>query len=60
MSALRAEGVLDDFKEIPVGQKSFMLRKIDEAAKPETRKKRIQAAVEAAHKNRVRRIDRRT
>lgn len=60
MSALRAEGVLEDFKAIPDGQKSFMLRKLDEAAKPETREKRIQAAVEAAHQRRERRVDRRS
>ncbi|MFL5812257.1 MAG: YdeI/OmpD-associated family protein [Bdellovibrionia bacterium] len=52
MSALKAEGVLKDFEAVPNGQKSFILRRIDEAAKPETREKRIQAAVEAAHKRR--------
>jgi hypothetical protein len=59
MSALKAEGVLEEFNALPAGQKSFMLRKIDEAAKPETREKRIQAAVEAAHKKRERQLDRR-
>jgi hypothetical protein len=49
MSALRAEGVLKDFEALPIGQRSFILRRIDEAAKPETREKRIEAAVEAAH-----------
>lgn len=58
-SALRAEGVLEYFKALPDGKKSFMLRCIDEAAKPETREKRIQAAVEAAHEKREKQIDRR-
>jgi hypothetical protein len=48
MSALRAEGVTEDFASLPPGKKSFTIRRIDEAAKPETRAKRIQDAVEAA------------
>src|SRR5262245_60060746 len=46
--ALRAEGVLDDFKAITPGARNYILRRIDNAAKPETREKRIQEAVEAA------------
>lgn len=57
-SALRAEGVLKDFEALPAGQRSFVLRRIDDAAKPETRAKRIQAAVEEAHRKREKRIDR--
>lgn len=55
MSELRSEGVVDAFKAVPVGQRSFLLRKIEQAAKPETRKKRIQEAVEAAHKRKEKR-----
>jgi hypothetical protein len=47
--ALRAEGVLDEFKAMPLGTRSFILRGIEKAAKPATREKRIQAAVDAAH-----------
>ena len=54
MSALRAEGVAENFKSLPIGKRSYLLRLIDEAAKPETRGKRIQAAVEEAHRKRVR------
>lgn len=54
MSALRAEGVEKEFKALPIGRKSYLLRLIDEAAKPLTRDKRIQAAVEEAHKRRER------
>ncbi len=50
MSALRSEGVIDEFKALPIGKKSYLLRLIEQAAKPETREKRIQNAVEAAHK----------
>ena len=48
-SALKEEGVLEAFKALPPGKKSFVLRKIEEASKPETRKKRIQDAVGEAH-----------
>jgi hypothetical protein len=48
MKALRAEGVADAFKALPPGKQNFMIRRIDDAAKPETRDKRIQDAVEAA------------
>jgi predicted flap endonuclease-1-like 5' DNA nuclease len=48
VSALRAEGVAEDFASLPPGKQSFTIRRIDEAARPETRAKRIQEAVEAA------------
>jgi Domain of unknown function (DUF1905)/Bacteriocin-protection, YdeI or OmpD-Associated len=57
MKALRAEGVTDDFKSLPPGKQNFIIRRIDDAAKPETRDKRIQDAVEAAHRRREKRID---
>ena len=47
--ALQAEGVAEDFKLLPPGKQNFIIRRIDDAAKPETRVKRIQVAVEAAH-----------
>jgi hypothetical protein len=47
-AALRAERVLDDFKSLPPGKQNFILRRIEEASKPETRKKRIQDAVDDA------------
>lgn len=50
--ALRAEDVLSDFKSITPGARNFILRRIDDAAQAETRAKRIQEAVEAAHKKR--------
>ncbi|MGZ3658507.1 MAG: YdeI/OmpD-associated family protein [Bdellovibrionota bacterium] len=52
LSALRAERAADDFKSLPPGEQNFILRRIDEAAKPETRAKRIREAVEAAHRRR--------
>jgi len=55
--ALRAEGVMEDFKSLPPGKQNFTIRRIDEAAKPETRAKRIQEAVEAAHQRREKRVD---
>ena len=50
--ALRAERVLDDFKAITPGARNYLLRRIDDAAKRETREKRILEAVEAAHRKR--------
>jgi len=55
MSALRAEGVTEDFKSLPPGKQNFLIRRIDDAARPETRDKRIQEAVEAAHQRREKR-----
>ena len=57
MSALRAEGVTEDFKLLPPGKQNFMIRRIDDTAKPETRDKRIREAVEAAHQGREKRVD---
>jgi Domain of unknown function (DUF1905)/Bacteriocin-protection, YdeI or OmpD-Associated len=57
MSALRAEGVTEDFKSLPPGKQNFIVRRIDDAAKPETRDKRIQEAVVAAHRRREERVD---
>jgi len=51
-SALRAGGVTQDFRLLPPGKQNFIIRRIDEAAKPETRNERIQEAVEAAHQRR--------
>ena len=50
--ALKAEGITEDFKNLPPGEQNFIVRRIEEAAKPETRKKRIQDAIEAAHRRR--------
>jgi translation initiation factor IF-1 len=56
MGALRAEGVTEDFTSLPPGKQNFIIRRIDDAAKPETRDKRIQEAVEAARKGREKRV----
>jgi hypothetical protein len=47
--ALRAEGAMDAFKSLPPGKQNFIIRRIDGAAKPQTRQKRIEEAVVAAH-----------
>lgn len=52
MTALCAEGVQEAFNSLPPGKQNFIIRRIDEAAKPETREKRIQQGVEVAHKRR--------
>src|SRR3984893_13359654 len=48
LSALRVERALEDFKSLPPGEQNFILRRIEDAAKPETREKRIQETVAAA------------
>jgi hypothetical protein len=45
LAALRAEGATRDFKALPPGRQNFIIRRIDEAVKPETRQKRIHDAV---------------
>lgn len=57
VSALRAEGVEEAFKSLPPGKQNFIIRRIDEAAKPETRERRIQEGVVAAHQRREKLID---
>lgn len=57
MNALRAEGATQAFKLLPPGKRNFMIRRIDDAAKPETRNKRIQEVVEAAHQRREKAVD---
>lgn len=52
VSALRAEGVEEAFRSLPPGKQNFMVRRIDEAARPETRERRIQEGVVAAHERR--------
>jgi uncharacterized protein YdeI (YjbR/CyaY-like superfamily) len=46
-SALRKEGAMGGFASLPPGKQNFLVRRIDEAAKPETRAKRIEEAVKA-------------
>ena len=58
MIALSNEGVADAFASLPPGKQNFIIRRIDEAAKPDTRLRRIQAAVDAAHEQRDRHADR--
>ena len=52
VEALRAEGVEAAFQSLPPGKRNFIVRRIDEAAKPETREKRIHEGVQAAHERR--------
>ena len=52
LSALRMQGATKGFKSLPSGQQNFLVRRIEEVAKPETRRKRVQEAVAAAHQRR--------
>ena len=48
MNALRAEDAEKKFKSLSPGKRSFIVRRINEAAKPQTRFKRIQEALAIA------------
>lgn len=48
MNALRGERVDKSFKSLSPGRQNFIIRRINEAAKPQTREKRIQEAVAVA------------
>lgn len=52
MSALAAESMTAAFRSTPPGKQNFINRRIDDAVRPETRAKRIQEAVAAAHQSR--------
>lgn len=56
-AALLTEGVTDDFNELTPGKKNYIIRRIDDASKPGTRAKRIQEAVEEAHRDREKRAN---
>lgn len=58
LAVLRVEGVVADFKSLPPGKRNFLVRRIDEVTKPETRKKRIQEAVVEARRRRNKNVDR--
>jgi hypothetical protein len=48
MSALQAAGLAAAFQSLPPGQQNFAIRRIGEAARPQTRLKRIGEALQAA------------
>lgn len=50
LSALAGAGMADAFAALPPGQRSFLSRRIGDAVRPGTRDKRIQEAVDAAHR----------
>ncbi len=46
--AIRAEGLHEAFSSLPPGKRNYLVRRIEEAVKPETRSKRIQEALDSA------------
>jgi hypothetical protein len=52
VDALKAENASDAFALLPPGKRNFLVRRINEVARAETRAKRIAEAVEAAHERR--------
>lgn len=57
MRALRNDGLAEAFTSLPPGKQNFIIRRIDEAAQPETRERRIQQGVAAAHQRRQKLLD---
>ncbi len=49
-TALRAEGMTLNFDDLTAGKKNFIIRRIDDSSKAETRAKRIEDAVLEAHR----------
>jgi uncharacterized protein YdeI (YjbR/CyaY-like superfamily) len=47
-AALRGKNALARFNALTPGKKNYMIRRIDDASKPETRAKRVQEVVEEA------------
>lgn len=52
MKALAAEGLVEAFTALPPGKRNFIVRRIGEVAKPETREKRVREGVLAAQPRR--------
>jgi hypothetical protein len=57
LAALGAAGATRDFKALPPGRQNFIVRRIEEAVKPETRRKRIADAVDAVQRADTARTD---
>ncbi|GAA5504575.1 YdeI/OmpD-associated family protein [Novipirellula caenicola] len=52
MMAMHADGVEEAFMSLSPGKRNYIVRRIEDAVKPETRDKRIQEALAAAKKQR--------
>ena len=52
MAALRAADLIQAFESLPPGKQNFLVRRMNEAARPETRAKRIEAVLKAAQPKR--------
>jgi len=50
--AMRAERLSEAFMSLPPGKRNYIVRRIEDAVKPETRTKRIQEALDAAAERR--------
>lgn len=57
MRALVAEDMTAAFTLLPPGKQQYIIRRIDEAVKPQTRTKRITEAIDAAHQRKERLTD---
>jgi uncharacterized protein YdeI (YjbR/CyaY-like superfamily) len=56
VKALKAEDAVKEFDALTPGKKNYEIRKINDASKPETRKKRIAETIQLAFKEADRKI----
>lgn len=52
-AALKRAGLTNHFKAIPIGQRRYLLRHLEQAKRDETRQKRIQAILEKAQNRQI-------
>jgi len=57
MKMLVADGVVESFAALPAGKRNFIIRRIEEAARPATREKRAREGVVAAQQRAKKTID---
>lgn len=48
VNALRADDLEEAFASLPPGKRNFIVRRINDAARPDTRERRVQEGVQAA------------
>ena len=53
VTALRAAAATSAFNALPPGRRNFLIRRIDEAVRPETRRKRVEEAVKEGRRSKA-------
>ncbi|WP_348983255.1 YdeI/OmpD-associated family protein [Motilimonas sp. E26] len=53
---LETSGMIDEFMDLPPGKRNYLIRKIGEAVKPDTREKRIREALDITIERNARKL----